>query len=293
MSKRWGTGKAIGHHGELLQGVFEGPDRTRHRGLVSLPCPSLTSIATFTPDETSEITVSPSSCKKARRAAELTVAAFGNASSGGHLQIATDIPVGQGMGSSTADVLASIHAVLDYHGAGFTPEMIMKIAVAAETACDATLFREHTVVFAHREGFVIEAFRRQIPPLAIISVDTAPDVRVSTLEYHPAVYEPQEIEAFRPLLNLLRLAIDTGNVPLLGRVATASAWINERFLPKPHLQTLHDIAKRFDAAGIQVAHSGTLVGIIFDPQLQSTPDSMCRATQALDAIGLHHRQFLM
>ncbi|MGF9566869.1 GHMP kinase [Neorhizobium sp. BT27B] len=242
---------------------------------------------------TSAITVSPSSCEKSRNAGELAIAAFGNASVGGHLQIATDIPIGQGMGSSTADVLASIHAVLDYHGAEPTPEMIMKIAVAAETACDATLFRQHAVVFAHREGFVIEAFRRPIPPLAIISIDTAPDLRVSTLEHQPAVYEPDEIEAFRPLHSLLRLAINTGNVQLLGRVATASARINERFLPKPYLQTLHDIARRFDAAGIQVAHSGTLAGIIFDPQLKTTPDNVRRATQAVDAMGLHHRQFLM
>lgn len=42
-----GVGHAIAHHGELLQGVFEGHDGRLHRGLLTLPYPLRTATATF------------------------------------------------------------------------------------------------------------------------------------------------------------------------------------------------------------------------------------------------------
>lgn len=291
MSRKRGTGKAIAHHGELLQGVFEDADGQLRRGLVSLPCPALTSIATFAPNERGEITVSPAFCEKARRAAYLSLVTFTRARTGGHLHLITNIPIGRGMGSSTADVLASIHAVLDYLGIVATTESIMRIAVDAETACDSTLFVQQAVLFAQRDGIVLEAFRKPLPSLSIVSVDMAPESTVSTLEFQPAHYEPGEVEIFRPLLSLLRRAIDTGDVRSLGRVATASAWINERFLPKPRLRELHAIAMRHGACGLQVAHSGTMAGLLFDPGDERTPDNMHLTIQAIDALGLNRRTF--
>ena len=35
------TAEAIAHHGELLQGVFEGSDGRLHRGLLTLPFPKV------------------------------------------------------------------------------------------------------------------------------------------------------------------------------------------------------------------------------------------------------------
>ncbi|EUB98301.1 GHMP kinase [Rhizobium sp. CF080] len=292
MAKKRGTGKAIAHHGELLQGVFEDAGGQLLRGLVSLPCPALTSIATFAPNERDEVTVSPTFCEKARRAASQSLVTFARVRTGGHLRLVTNIPIGRGMGSSTADVLASIHAVLDYLGIVTTTESIMRIAVDAETACDSTLFKQQAVLFAQRDGIVLEAFRKPIPSLNIVSVDMAPASTVSTLEFQPAQYEPGEVEIFRPLRSLLRRAIDTGDVLSLGRVATASAWINERFLPKPRLRELQAIAMRYGASGLQVAHSGTIAGLLFDPVDARTPENMDLAIRAIDALGLSQRTFL-
>ncbi|MGK6317443.1 GHMP family kinase ATP-binding protein [Neorhizobium sp. DT-125] len=282
---------AMAHHGELLQGVFEHIDGQLRRGLVSLPCPTLTSLATFTPNDRAEITVSPAGREKARRAADLALAAFAHVRTGGHIHLVTDIPVGRGMGSSTADVLASIQAVLDYLQVFPTAERIMRIAVDAETACDSTLFRQQAVLFAQRDGIVLEAFRKPLPSLDILSVDTAPQSTVSTVEFQPAPYHHAEVEMFRPMRSLLRKAIDSGDVRSLGRVATASALINERFLPKPGLRELQTIARRHDACGLQVAHSGTMAGLLFDPQDDRAPENMHLATKAIDALGFGQRSF--
>ncbi|WP_246681382.1 GHMP kinase [Mesorhizobium sp. B2-3-14] len=255
---------AIGHHGELVQGLFEDDGARLRRALVSLPCRQLQSRARFSAGDGDLVAVTPESCDKARRAAELTIARFGQRGTGGNLAIDSNVPVGRGMGSSTADVLASIQAVLGWLEIEAASDEVMRIAVSAETACDSTLFKQQAVLFAHRDGIVLEAFRRPLPPVDLISVDTTPDVTVDTLEYQPARYDASEIETFRPLRSLLRTAIKHADIRMLGRVATASARINERFLPKPGLDEIEAIGCRFDAVGIQVAHSGTVVGLMFD-----------------------------
>ncbi|MGY5795538.1 GHMP family kinase ATP-binding protein len=280
-----GRGEAIGHHGELLQGVFEDERARLRRALVSLPCRYLKSKAEFRATGEQRVSVVPRRCEKARRAAELTLERFAQAETGGQLVIESNIPVGRGMGSSTADVLASILAVLDYLGIQTSPECVMQLAVNAETACDSTLFSGPAVLFAHREGIVIESFINSLPPIHIISIDTSPGKTVDTLEFEPAQYSPAEIELFRPLRALLRHAVKNNHLNLLGRVATTSARINERFLPKPRLHDIEAIGVRHGALGVQVAHSGTVVGLLFDPTSGSTPEKLDLATRDLRDAG--------
>jgi len=285
MYETQGNGEATGHHGELLQGVFEDKDGQLHRGLISLPCRRLKSKATFRATSGEKISITPPHCQKAERAAELAVKRFARIRTGGHLSIESNIPVGRGMGSSTADVLASILAVLNYLDVQPSSGSIMQVAVNAETACDSTLFSQQAVLFAHREGIVIESFSNSLPPIDYISVDTAPDQTVDTLSLQPAQYSAAEIETFRPLRGLLRRAISASDLGLLGLVSTASARINERFLRKPRLHDIQAIGVRYGAVGIQVAHSGTVVGLMFDPTNRKTAENMERATSDLKSDG--------
>ncbi|MDK2661985.1 GHMP kinase [Cupriavidus consociatus] len=285
MHSKEGFGEAIGHHGEFLQGVFESEGRRLHRGLVSLPCPNLTSKARFLANGQIRVSVSPQRCVKAKRAAELTLETFAQTRVGGSLAITSNIAVGRGMGSSTADVVATILAVLDYLNVRTSIDRVMQIAVAAETACDSTLFSQHAVLFAQREGLVIEAFTKSLPHVDLISVDSAETKAVDTLILKPAEYSQVEIEKFRSLRALLRQAINTSDLNLLGRVATASARINQRFLRKPHFDHLEEIGVRHGAIGVQVAHSGTVVGLMFNPAEDRTAEHMELATRELRRSG--------
>lgn len=281
MSKLVGHAEAIGHHGELVQGLFEDTGVHFRRALVSLPCRHLKTRASFRAQPGQPVAVSQPHCQKAVRAAQMTLSAFAPEGMGGTLSVHSNIPIGRGMGSSTADVLASILAVLDCLQINASPERVMRIAVGAETACDSTLFSQQAVLFAHREGLVMEAFRKSLPALDVVSVDTMPEATVNTLEFEPARYDAAEIEAFRPLRSLLRTAINEANPCLLGKVATASAHMNERFLPKPRLDELEAIGTRFGAVGIQVAHSGTVAGLLFDKHDADTPRNIELAAEML------------
>ncbi|TCK94632.1 GHMP kinase [Paraburkholderia sp. BL9I2N2] len=285
MSAKQGCGEAIGHHGEILQGVFEDDEGQLRRGLASLPCRHLTSKAKFVVDDAEGVSVVPKHCAKAKRAAELALHRFSNREIGGHLTIESNIPVGRGLGSSTADVLATIFAVLESLQIQPPADYVMQIAVNAETACDSTLFSQQAVLFAQREGLVIESFRNPLPPIDFISIDTTIDQTVGTLEMEPALYCSTEIELFRPMRALLRRAINESNLNFLGRVATASAHINQRFLQKPRLSEIEAIGILYDAIGIQVAHSGTVVGLMFDPAQERTEENMERAIGKLKRLG--------
>ncbi|MCR5860563.1 hypothetical protein [Mesorhizobium sp. J428] len=66
------------------------------------------------------------------------------------------------------------------------------------------------------------------------------------------------------LRGLVAYAVRHQDPVCLGRAATASAWISQRRLPKQGLEQAIAIAQNAEACGVQVAHSGSLVGILFD-----------------------------
>jgi uncharacterized protein involved in propanediol utilization len=145
---------------------------------------------------------------------------------------------------------------------------------------------DRVVLFAHRDGMVLETLGHRLPPLLVVGCDTQPGVRVDTLGLPPADYDDREVATFGVLRSALRRAVAAGDAALLGKVATASARINQRFLPKPGLADLLELGRRHGGCGIQVAHSGTVAGLVFDA---SRPDAVAgarRCAAAIESLGL-------
>ncbi|MYT68257.1 MULTISPECIES: kinase [unclassified Streptomyces] len=281
-----GAHRSGGHHGEILQGVFEHGGRLR-RALVTLPCPLYESHAVFEPADSAGVTLADPWRTKARRAAELTLRSLGGVPAGGTLTLTSNIPPSRGFGSSTADVVATIGAVHEAAGRRPSPARYAALAVAAETASDALMYAHRTVLFAHREGEVVEDMGGPLMPLAVVGFGTsAHGLGTDTLVLPPARYSVWEIQAFRPLLGSLRRAVRTGDVALLGRVATASARINQRHLPVPHFPKLLEIARAVGAAGLQVAHSGDVAGLLFDPGAPDLGSRTDHARKRLADLGI-------
>jgi len=284
-----GVGYAPGHHGELLQGVFADRTGRVRRALVTLPQPDRGSRAIFHPSQRHWGVVGTPELVKVRRAAILALRQFSThpaPAKGGQVEILSDVPRGIGMGSSTADVTATIRAVADYHGVTLSREEVGRLAVLAECAADSIMIDDRVVLFAHRDGVVLETLGHRLPPLLVVGCDTQPGVRVDTLGLPPAEYDDREVATFGVLRSALRRAVATGDAALLGKVATASARVNQRFLPKPGLEDLLELGRRHGGCGIQVAHSGTVAGLIFDA---SRPDGVAgarRCAAAVEALGL-------
>lgn len=281
------TATCSAHHGEFLQGIFEKSGRLS-RGLVTVPFENSYSEAHFRIDHSSSLlTVSPPNCVKALRGAELAMKECGQKGRGGQLVIDSKIPIRLGMGSSTADVVAAIKAVARKCGAILPAEVIAELAVAAETASDSTMFGNRAVLLAHREGAVIEYFSGPLPHLLILGFNTDLAAEgVDTLAFPPAEYSVKEVMEFAVLRALVRRAIDTQSAALIGRVASASARINQSHLPKPHFDRLERIAEDVGALGLQVAHSGTIAGFIFEPGDPRRFDRLALARARINELGI-------
>lgn len=281
---RQGRGEAHAHHGELIQGVFEDESGRLHRGLITLPLRNMGSLAIFRIADTSGVSVIPPEKMKAAKAALLTLTHLGG-HRGGVLEIESAIPVGHGYGSSTADVVASIRAVADAFEVVLRPSVISRLAVKAEQASDAIAFEDQAVLFAQREGVVIEHFGDALPPVCVIGFKANDGQSVDTLALRPARYCGEEIQTFAMLRGLAARSIRYQDPYLLGQAATLSAKISQRHLAKAQFATALGIADEFRACGVQVAHSGSLIGILLDASAPGLADVARKIAEASATAG--------
>nr|WP_161495107.1 hypothetical protein [Bradyrhizobium canariense] len=211
------------------------------------------------------------------------------------VEVTTCVPEGAGMGSSTTGVVACIRAVARAVGAHrqspviAAPHLQAKLAVAAEHACDSLMFdcTATTILFAQRTGKIIRTFNGPLPQMLIVGFDTgSAGGGVDTDRQPRARYSRDQIAAFGCALAVLERAIAEQSVALAGRVATFSATMSEAAiqnpLKKPKFGELLRVKEGTGSAGIVVAHTGTVAGLIFDPAL---PDLRTRVREASTAIA--------
>jgi uncharacterized protein involved in propanediol utilization len=287
-----GTGFAPCHHGELLQGIFRSPTGATRHGLVTLPLHGLGTRARFAGRPGSShrrVTVEPSGRHKAMRAVELALvecARRGAETCGGHLALTSDVPVGLGMGSSTSDVIAAIRAVTASFAVAIPPTRLAEIAVEAEHASDPVMLEDRPMLFAQREGRVLEILGDMLPTTLVVGCTTGDGRPVDTLALPAALYLDRHVDQYERLRQNLRHAIRTSDVALLGSASTESARCNQRVHAKAELPILEEVARIVGAAGIQVAHSGNVAGILFDPRLPGLRTRVRQCMRALESEGM-------
>jgi uncharacterized protein involved in propanediol utilization len=268
---RVGRATVQGHHGEIVQGLFYSRDGTLEHALVTLPCSLFATRIQFRPMPSAPLMVEPSDRSFARTAARLTLDALGRTGWGGMLRITSDVPLRWGCGSSTTDVLASIMAVADAWGRVLEPAWVARVCIASELASDSLMYgSERAVLFAQRRGSVLMDLGGPLPAMRVLGINTEGDRGLETLALPPIAYSPWEVEAFRPMLGMLCRAVTDQDPSLVGRVATASSLIMQRHRPKRLMPQLLCISQEVGALGVQVAHSGTVVGFLFEPGAHAT-----------------------
>ena len=257
----------------------------RRRFLLSLPCNLLYSSVKFSPARGAPLTVEPGHKEKVLRVAQVTLRYLEDRDIGGVLEVESNIEEGKGCGSSTADCVAAVHGVAEALGKPLAEEEVAALVVEAELASDNFMFN-HPVLFAHREGVVLEELGPRLPRMEVLGIDTDIDGAVYTLDFPPATYTWRQVQNFHLLVSALRRAVRHRDLGLLGRVATASAMINQQFLPKPMFAEILRISEMAGVPGISVAHSGTVMGILLNPDeptLEAKVHSIC---QELERLGI-------
>ncbi len=172
----------------------------------------------------------------------------------------SSIPLAKGMASSTADIAATIAATYRHYACGLTEQKLAALCTRLEPT-DSTLFSALTL-FDHNQGTIYEQFG-QLNNLNVLILESP--VRLPTAAYHRLDRQPQLL-ASSPVLNRaarqLAQSVTTQNMTLAGQAATASAIESQRILIKPCFQDLLQLVEKHDLYGLNVAHSGTVVGLL-------------------------------
>lgn len=294
---RDGHGSCRGHHGELLQGVFPRHsgsllsdfynEKSCDHGLVTLPINSQYSHARFIPDSPQEASSGaverlrgdPGKVK-ALRAGQMTLDYLASAYGlylTGELTITSTLQPGCGMGSSTADVVATIRAIVDSAGITLPISEIAHLAVAAEGASDPTMNDDiqTTNLFAQREGKILQRWNCPLPPLMVVGCCCGNPVDTDELYAHDNYYSSMIIQEFARLREDFGCALASSDAAGVGAVATRSAQLNQERLHKPELDVLLEVCADCCAVGVQIAHSGPIAGILFDASAFPPNHSPC------------------
>lgn len=249
-----GVGVSFGTFGELLQGALDDPGEDF---LVTLPVARWSTAQVTLVPGAGELRVEPADKTKALRVARTVLARHG-VHAGGTLTVASELPEGKGMASSSADLVATVRAVTDALGVPVTSEQVESYLRGVEPT-DGLMYRE-IVAFYHCRVRLCRALG-PVPPLTIVGLDEGGQVDTVDFNVSRPAITPAERREYRGLLDRLGTALAHGELAEVGRVATRSAELNQHRCRKRLLERALEISRDVDALGVVVAHSGTMVGI--------------------------------
>ena len=280
-----GTALAPGACGELAQGILDGTP-------VMATCPiDLFSTVAVEISEGAGRVRGPSDSPKARRAVELTLALLGRADVDARLSIDSPIPRKKGMASSTADIVAAIGATAAALNAEMSSRQQVELAISIEPSDGVML--PGIALFDHRGGRIAQ------------SLGGPPDMRVLVLEFagvldtesFNAVDRSAELQRhasrFREALELISRGVESGDAELVGLGATQSALSYQSVLPKPQLRAALALGQAAGATGVNVAHSGTVIGLLFGEETDRIAWAADEAWKRLSGLKAVHNHRLI
>lgn len=254
-----GTGRSFGTFGELLQGCL---GSTRLNFLVTFPI-NCFAYASFVPEPAiTDVMVLPAEKQKARRLAAMLLAHYG-LPTGGRLRLESGLPVGKGLASSSADLVATARAVAACYGLHIPLSLLQQWMSAIEPS-DGVMY--HGIVSFYHRQVRLREFLGTLPPLTILGLDEGGQLDTIEFNRRPRLFTGREVHQYEHLLDRISGAIRTRDLETVGLVATQSARLNQRLNPKMTLIDLLAICREVQGLGVAVAHSGTCLGLLLSPQ---------------------------
>ena len=267
-----------GSCGEFVQGILDGQNF-----LVSCPI-DMYSTATVTLVNGRGRIYGASEAPKARRTVELILDRFQRSDVDVCLRLENPLPRGKGMASSTADIAATAVATakaLD-ECAAMDPSDVARLAIQIEPT-DSVSY-PGIVMFDHKRGDLIKILGN-IPPMRVAVLDfggTIDTVEFNRTNRNPILDRKQSV--FREAISLIERGIINRDVRDIGAGASLSAIANQEILFKPKLSDVLRLAEDVGAVGVNVAHSGTVIGVLFDDDIALVKAAVSQSWRKLSGI---------
>ena len=277
--------RAPGVCGELAQGVIEGI-----HFLVTCPVDFYSRVKVDIYSDGPGVEA-PQDCEKAAAAVRRTLFHLKNAKVRAKLSINNPIPRGKGMASSSADLAAAIAATGLALGEEISPYQIAQIALSIEPT-DGIMI-PGVALFDHRAGIIRESLGPP-PPMEIVALDLGGTVDTVQFNMVDRFQRWESVdEQTGEALRLLRRGIEEQDPALVGRGASISAEASQTVLAKPRLAEVKEFAESVGAVGVNVGHSGTIMGVLLDARERRGKSTYHKALSAFpDAESVYHFRLL-
>ena len=241
-----------GSCGELVQGWDERPF------LVTCPVNLYTQVVVST-GEMSRCGMGNKACL----ALERVLAFWGVSCFPYAMELTSELPAGKGMASSSADIAAVCFAAAAALGQHLKAAQAAAIAASIEPT-DGVFF-PGIVRMDYMTGELLESMG-DFPELSILIFDTGGEI--DTQRFHQQAglvdLEKEKCQQTGQALKMLQ----SHTPAAIAAAATLSALANQLILPKPQMSELLAYVKEQGALGINTAHSGTVLGVFFAPDVQ-------------------------
>ncbi|HBG4155821.1 cobalamin biosynthesis protein [Clostridioides difficile] len=194
------------------------------------------------------------------------------------LNINSKIPVGKGMASSTADIGATIKATLSLIDKDLSSEEISKLA--AEIEPTDSIFIDKNSIFNPLNGTVIKYLGNLTnAKVVILEPNKVLDTMKIRLRQDYNKLKVENKEVIKKAFALLEEGLKKNNLSLVGEACTLSSLANENIEKKEYLNEIIKISKKYGAYGVNIAHSGTVVGILIDKSMNDKKmiDALCES----------------
>ncbi|MEU4968005.1 hypothetical protein ACH4RA_25345 [Streptomyces smyrnaeus] len=198
--------------------------------------------------------------EKSATAARLFLEHFGLTLPPGHWRAHSDLRVGVGMASSTADIVATLRCLFRLFALPYDTDVVLGVLAAIERA-DSVFLDEFALHLSGRHrvirrlGTDIGFHTAHITEPGTVDTAAVTDLLLGHYRRHGEEYG-------RCLTDLLK-GFASGDPAAVARAATTSAALSQKVLPKATFDSMLAHRERFGADGIFVAHTGCLIGYLF------------------------------
>ncbi len=247
--------------GELVQGIFQGQEF-----LINSPIPLYASVSVEIMQGSGIEVQTEGNWTKVRKAVEKTLYSISPSSSlAARLSITSQLPRGKGFASSTADMTAAICAVGQAFGIQFSDQFITDILISIDNSSDAVYLPGISALHQLNGKHILSLGNP--PPIRFIAVDNGGEIDTHDFDRQKArAVAGKHQDFYSWCLKSMNRAFTFGDSRTIAYLATESARINQEIIFKSFFDDLVQVATEFDGLGVNCAHTGSTLGVMYDPR---------------------------
>ncbi|KNB52254.1 hypothetical protein [Streptomyces caatingaensis] len=253
-------GVSHGTLGELFQGPLWRAAEPQI-AIVSLPVAKYSwSHFVHDPEQPAGVQLGLAGRSKSARAVRHFLELTGREPLPGRWEFFSELEVGKGMASSTADIVATLRCLFNAHGIPYDQRIVTDVLRGIERA-DSVFLDEFALYLSGRH----EVVRRFGSDVGFSTCYVTEDGAVDTEDLEPALlgHYRRHSTAYADCLDDLVKVFSAGDAPGIARCSSRSAALSQQVVPKESYEELLKHQDEFGADGIFVAHTGTIIGYLF------------------------------